>query len=32
MDALDKRFNKGKRVGKIAVENRVLERIINKGA
>ena len=34
MDALDKRFNKGKRdVGKIAVEKpKVLERIINKGA
>ena len=34
MEALDKRFTKGKRdVGKIAVEKpKVLERIINKGA
>ena len=34
MDALDKRFNKGKRdVGKIAVEKpKAIERIINKGA
>ena len=34
MDALDKRFNKGKRdVGKIGVEKpKVLERILNKGA
>ena len=33
MDALDKRFNKGKRdIGKIAIEkSKVIERIINKG-